>query len=266
MGAWGYNLFENDHDLDVVIGLDEAAGISALESKARERVKQKQAQSKETNATKPNGPTGADADDDHFMISIYADNCDDIELIREHLDGGVLRRLIDEKKSTMGKNDHAVYEFVILGACAMSLGCRIPDDFKQLLIEKYRSTELPPQSVHAMQLALGDGPHRYRNAPYDFGSKGLDQTVEERMAEEEGRASASGIVGMNVPAPLGLFGSFKGPPTKEYPAGVCGGCGAKDRLDGEPLLGCSKCKVKKYCGKVCQRAHFEQHKGVCKSQ
>jgi hypothetical protein len=266
MGAWGYNFFENDHDLDVVLGLDQAAGLSALESKAKERAKHKQAQSKDANATKPNDPTNTDEEDDYLLISMYAGHCADIELVREHLDGGVLRKLIDEKKATMGNNDRAVYEFVILGACAMSLGCEIPDDFKQLLIEKYRSTELPPMSLHAMQLALGDGPHRYRNAPYDFGEKGLDETVEERMAEEEGKGSNGQIVGMNVPAPFGLFGSFKGGPVNEYPAGVCGGCGAKDRLDGEPLLSCGKCKVKKYCGTVCQRAHFKQHKRVCKAK
>ena len=116
-----------------------------------------------------------------------------------------------------------------------------------------------------MQLALGDGPHRYRNTPHDFGSRGLDETVYLRMAEEEGKPSGS-IVGMNVPAPFGLFGSFKGAPVNEYPIGTCGGCGAENRLDGEPLLGCSKCKAMKYCGKVCQRAHFKQHKRVCKSE
>jgi hypothetical protein len=153
-----------------------------------------------------------------------------------------------------------MYEFVILGACAMSLGCKIPDDSKQLLIEKYRSAELPPMSVHAMQLALGDGPHRYRNAPYSFGEKGLDETVEERMAEEERKGSNGQIVGINVPAPFDLFGSFKGGPVQEYTAGICGGCGA----NGEPLLSYGKSKVKKYSGTVCQRAHFTQHKRVCK--
>lgn len=73
-------------------------------------------------------------------------------------------------------------------------------------------------------------------------------------------------IGLNVPAPFGLFSSPKGVPLKEYPVGVCGGCGAKDRLDGEPLLSCGKCKTKKYCGKVCQQAHFKQHKRVCKPQ
>ena len=71
---------------------------------------------------------------------------------------------------------------------------------------------------------------------------------------------------MNISAPFGLFSNPKAIPRKEYPANVCGGCGARDRLDGEPLLSCGKCMTKKYCGTVCQQAHFKQHRCVCKPQ
>jgi len=263
MGAWGFNFFESDHDLDVVCDLDSAAGLTALESRAKERAEQKQAQSKEGNATKADGPTGTDQDED-YPLSIYAGHCADVDLVREHLDGGVLRKLINEKKAKMGKSSYAVYEFVLLGACAMSLGCKIPDDFKELLVEKYRSTELQHEALYSMQLALGDGPERYKDTPYDFGSQGLIETMMTREPEEED--SNRSYVGMNVSAPFGMFGNSKGTPMKEFPVGVCGGCSAKDRLDGEPLLSCGKCKTKKYCGKVCQQAHFKQHKRVCKSQ
>ena len=170
----------------------------------------------------------------------------------------------DDKYADLGRA-FATYEFVLLGACAMTLGCKIPDDFKELLIEKYRSTELQRDSLHGMQLALGDGPERYKGTPYDFGSKGLIETANSRDPAED-KNSNMPYIGLNVPAPFGLFSSPKGVPLKEYPVGVCGGCGAKDRLDGEPLLSCGKCKTKKYCGKVCQQAHFKQHKRVCKPQ
>lgn len=276
MGAWGFNFFESDHDFDTVSDLSHAAGLDALEAKAKERARQKQAGSENGNATKPAGPTATDEDDDYPLLSIYAGACADVELVRDHLDGGALRKLIDETKAKMEKSDEddkyadlgrafATYEFVLLGACAMTLGCKIPDDFKELLIEKYRSTELQRDSLHGMQLALGDGPERYKGTPYDFGSKGLIETANSRDPAEDINSNMP-YIGLNVPAPFGLFSSPKGVPLKEYPVGVCGGCGAKDRLDGEPLLSCGKCKTKKYCGKVCQQAHFKQHKRVCKPQ
>ena len=266
MGAWGYNFFESDHDYDLVADMYEPAGLAAPENKAKERAKQKQSKSKKGNASK------SDRDDDFPLLSLYAGHCADIDLVREHLDGGVLRKLITEKKGkidTAGNDKFglswAVYEFVLLGACAMTLGCKIPDDFKELLIANYRSTELQRDSLHSMQLALGDGPDRYRNMPYDFGSKGLVEMINSRDPKED-KKSDRGYIGVNVPAPFGLFSNSKPGPLKDYPADVCGGCGAKDRLDNQLLLCCGKCKVKKYCGRVCQQAHFKQHKRVCEPQ
>jgi hypothetical protein len=271
MGAWGYNFFESDHDFDTISSIDEAAGLDTLESKAKKIVKQKRAQK---GVSKPNqeyaGP----------LLSMYAGSCEDaslVSLVREHLEAGVLRKLIDERKAKMEapatddndddgmasyNQDYAVYEFVLLGACVMSLGCKIPDDFKELLIKKYRTTELQRDALHSIQLALGDGPDRYKDVQYDFGSKGLVETANSKDPEE-GKNSGRGFVGLNVPAP---FGFHRSPPVamKEYPAGVCGGCGAEKRFDKDPLLCCGKCKVKKYCSKVCQQAHYKQHKRVCK--
>lgn len=276
MGAWGYNFFESDHDLDVVCDLDSAAGLDELWKKNKERVKRDPAQSKDANANTPDDKTGSNEDDDYCELSVYAGHCADINLVREHLEAGVLRKLIDEKKAKMETSDednkmaafnqsYAVYEFVLLGACAMSTGCKIPADFKELLIKKYRTTELQHDSLHAMQLALGDGPDRYKDTPYDFGSKGIVEMANSRDPEEDKKSNLP-FIGLNMPAPFGLFSNPKPAPMKEYPANVCGGCGAKDRLEGEPLLSCGKCKVKKYCGRVCQQAHFKQHKRVCKEQ
>jgi hypothetical protein len=36
---------------------------------------------------------------------MYAGHCADIELVRKHLDSGVLCKVIDEKKATMGEDD-----------------------------------------------------------------------------------------------------------------------------------------------------------------
>jgi hypothetical protein len=267
MGAWGYNFFESDHDYDLIYDLNQAAGLEALEDKARAALKQERA---EANIPQP------DKEDDSPPLSIFAGHCSGfsgIKMVREHLETGVLRKLIDDKKAkietpTNGdkmaayNQSYAVYEFVFLGACAMSLGCKIPAEFKELLIKKYRTTDLQRDALHSMQLALGDGPDRYKDVPYDFGSKGLVEMANSRDPNE-GKNSGLPYVGLNVPAPFGLFRS---PPAqlKEYPAGVCGGCGADKRFDKDPLLCCGKCKTKKYCSKVCQQAHYNQHKRVCK--
>ncbi|KAF2165433.1 hypothetical protein M409DRAFT_55829 [Zasmidium cellare ATCC 36951] len=50
----------------------------------------------------------------------------------------------------------------------------------------------------------------------------------------------------------------------EHPNHVCDACGAKTAKDGEPLLECSKCKVRKYCSRQCQKDDWKTHKTVCK--
>jgi len=45
---------------------------------------------------------------------------------------------------------------------------------------------------------------------------------------------------------------------------VCGGCGAmQGKDDGKALMQCGRCKAQGYCGRECQKAHREVHKGMC---
>jgi len=213
---------------------------------------------------------------------LHAEACDDVELVREHLDSGALQKLIahfqaivDEKSKIMkdkdvseddqmtaeSEHDRALYDMVLLGACAMSLGCKIPGNYKELLIKLYRTTELQRDALGQMQVALGDGPKRYRDGiPHQF--EGLEELPGDRERDDRIYPNSNLI---NVWAPFGAYRDTR-VEKRGYPAGVCGGCGARDRLDGQPLLSCGKCNKKKYCGKVCQKAHFKQHKRVCKPQ
>jgi hypothetical protein len=246
MGFWGLNWFEGDADLDAVSDLDCEAGLDKLWEETKEKVKQEAAQSGKPDATKSDDKAGEDEDGGYSDLSIYAGHCFDIELVRKHLDSGVLRKLIDKRKAIVarGRSSSAVYEFVLLGACAMTLGCKIPKDFKELLIEKYRSAHVLDDAVYSMQLALGDGPQRYKGEPYDFGSKGLIETANSLHDNQEIQPAQQQGHGHDV----------------------CGGCGAEDRLDGQPLLCCSKCKMQHYCGKVCQQAHHQKHQRLCKNK
>jgi hypothetical protein len=256
--SFSYNFWESEWDLDLVSDFYEPAGLAALEGKAKEKAKQKQAQSKDGSASKTDNPAGVDEDDDYPILSLHASQCADIDLVREHLDGGVLRELVKQWKAKMEGNDdddklaafhrgYYGYQFMLLGACAMTLGCKLECDFKELLIKRYRTSGLMRDALYMMQLALGDGPDRYKDTPYDFWSKGLVGADPEEYEEDE--TAKPPFIGRKV-----------------WPTDVCGGCGAEDRLDGEPLLACGKCKRQKYCSRVCQQARFEQHKRVCNRQ
>ncbi len=40
-------------------------------------------------------------------------------------------------------------------------------------------------------------------------------------------------------------------------------CGKAKKPDGSPLLTCSGCGDRLYCGKVCQKKHWKYHKILC---
>jgi hypothetical protein len=196
--SFSYNFWESEWDLDLVSDFYEPAGLAALEGKAKEKAKQKQAQSKDGSASKPDNPAGVDEDDDYPTLSLHASQCADIDLVREHLDGGVLRELVEQWKAKMEGNDdddddklaafhrgYYGYRFMLLGACAMTLGCKLECDFKELLIKRYRTSGLMRDALYMMQLALGDGPDRYKDTPYDFWSKGLVGADPEEYEEDE---------------------------------------------------------------------------------
>lgn len=268
MGAAGLGLFDSDHDFDCIADMYGPAGLAALEEKAKERAKSR---------PEPDGgghSTGKSEYDDLPQLSLHAGQCADVELVRDHLNSGVLQKLIDEKKATidelskgtkpMDKYSHSleVYNLVLIGVCAMTLGCKIPSDFKQLMIAKYRTTDFQRDALGQIQVALGDGPDRYKEGtPYNF--PGLKELPGDR--DRDDRLFPGGWL-INTPAPFGLIRNNRPVPKRVYPADVCGACGADKRFEGESLLCCGGCGTMKYCGKVCQQAHYKQHKPTCKQQ
>lgn len=264
MGAWGLGFFESDHDFDRISEMSHDAGLPALEGKARERF-QKERPAAAAQAEKA-------GHGDLPLLSIYADHCSDVTMVRDHLDSGALLTLIEQKRAAMNdKTDkftasYALYDFVLLAACAMTLGCNLPTDYRAELAAKYRKSGLMRDSVVQMQLALSDGHKRYKDGElYDFSSKTIEQAADSTDAKPD---NGRGFVMLNVPAPFGFWprgGTAAEARLPDYPNGVCGGCGSEERGDGLPLLACGGCKVRKYCGRVCQAAHYAQHKVVCKA-
>ena len=47
---------------------------------------------------------------------------------------------------------------------------------------------------------------------------------------------------------------------------VCANCGSEDGEDGVKLKNCTACRLVKYCGVDCQKAHRKQHKKACKQR
>lgn len=126
MGAWGLGLFESDHDFIQINYMSRDAGLEALEGKAKKRYQKEH-------------PIKAAKDkkrgiDDMPLLTIYAKYSYAVDPVRKHLDSGALLKLIEQKKAAMNdKSDkltasYALYDFILLGACAMTLGCKLPGD------------------------------------------------------------------------------------------------------------------------------------------
>ena len=163
------------------------------------------------------------------------------------------------------------YTFVLVGACAMSLGCKLRTDIRRRLINKFDRSGLMPEAENQICAAL-IGPNAYKSGePYEFDSPGL---VETANADTNRTPNAFGVIGLNVPAPGGFFAAPKRttklPPKPTdaelesmFPGELCAGCGAKEGEEGGALLACGKCKTRKYCGKECQKQHWKLHKALC---
>ncbi|KAF2448579.1 hypothetical protein P171DRAFT_461372 [Karstenula rhodostoma CBS 690.94] len=261
MGAWGHDLFQSDHDFDMVSDMGAEAGLDKLEEEA---------------VAKANADGDADAEE-HVYFSLLHPTHPDI--VRQHLDSGVLVDLIKEKKAAMlappskwSFLQDPCYAYVLLGACAMGLGCSLPAEYLIMLKMVYTEGGLMPGALKQMRKALF-GPDGFTNGvPYDFESKSLIETANS-MSDEDYKPNPFGYVGMNVIGPGGLFNTGMGDSStsaviKELRAqhakpDACGGCGATAQANSSALMQCGKCKVRRYCSAACQKKHWKVHKKVC---
>jgi hypothetical protein len=157
--------------------------------------------------------------------------------VREHLDDGILMRMISDLRDEGKRN-----ALCLLVACAMQLGCNIPDECRQELVQTYKKCRLPPVGEARFAKALGE----YRNGiPYPFNSKGLTLTAETGnpfykeseitwMTLEEVPAGEE-ITQKNTTIER-VYADFN------QPIDVCGNCGAGQCDDGSKLKRCAGCK------------------------
>ncbi|KAF2827685.1 hypothetical protein CC86DRAFT_393760 [Ophiobolus disseminans] len=236
-------LFQSDHDLDIVGDRGHEAGLTRLEE---------------------------DKEIEHIYYSFHGNICSAPDLVRDHLNSGVLVKLIAEKEATLlamptkdrelefGLQDPC-YVYVLLVSCAMTLGL-------------YTEGGLMPDALKQMKKALF-GPDGYVNgAPYDFESKGLLETANSAGREDK-KPNQFGFIGMNVIGPGGLFNTgmsdfstsaiIKELRQKYNNPDSCAGCGVDSTPGGKNLLVCSKCRDRKYCSVAYQKKAWKFHKKVC---
>lgn len=276
MGAWGdgnnstqnieeqpdqySGLFQSDHDFDMISELDEEADLHML-------------MEDDIAKAKANGDMDAE---ENFYYSMYCPSHP--EVVRKYLDSGVLASLIGKKKAEMlgppsewGFLRDPCYAYVLLGACAMTLGCTIPSDCLNLLKKVYTEGGLMPGALGQMRKALY-GPDGFSNGvAYDFESKDIIETANSK--EDNNPMSIGGFRLLNVMGPGGLFNTGMGNSStsaiikelreQHFKSDLCGGCGIRTQASGDALVQCSKCKARKYCGRECQKKHWKVHKKVC---
>jgi hypothetical protein len=155
----------------------------------------------------------------NIHYDLYAPCCSDPEVVRKHLDSGVLVDILSKKEAKIlapltGSQDEAFehwfsdpcYMYVLLSACAMTLGCHLPASCIALLKKIFTEGGLMPDAQRQMYKALF-GPDGYKDGvPYNFESKSL---LEEVNAEPEKRDSGLGYKVMNVADPGGIFSTGK---------------------------------------------------------
>ena len=252
-------LFQSDHDLDMVGDFEHEAGLEKLEEAAI-------AEAKAAGKT--------DEEIKGIYYTMYGGGSAQ-DVIRRHLDSGVLLELIEKWQAKLLAVPEEFqffdpcYEYVLLGACAMTLGCTLPESYLSMLKRVYTEGGLMPDALKQMKKALF-GPDGFENGtPYDFESEGLLETAASSTAEP----GPLGWVGLNVIGPGGFWNTGMGDSTtssiiKELRSqhnrpSACGSCGTEEGKDGGALFVCSRCKARKYCGPACQKSHWKVHKKIC---
>ncbi|KAJ4309525.1 hypothetical protein N0V94_008890 [Neodidymelliopsis sp. IMI 364377] len=273
MGAWGYGLFQSDNDFDTLSELGDEMGLTKLEEEM-------------CAAAKAAGKTAKEVDS--IYLSIYGGGSHP-DVVRKHLDSGVLANFVKVKEAKMlsipdGTQNQQLeymfrdpcYTYVLLGACAMTLGCQLPDAYLTMLKVVYTEGGLMPDAVKQMHKALF-GPNGFKSGePYDFESKSLIEQANAMDEEEEDSdddSNGRGFKLMNVMSLGGIFNTGMSNSTnsvimrelrnKLHTPDTCAGCSARHVSDGSALMQCGRCKDRKYCSFECQKTHWKIHKKLC---
>lgn len=212
--------------------------------------------------------------------AMYAAFCSDVATVRKYLDQGPLAKMLAEKEEKMLLDVKEPgmcrvgpgYDFILLGACAMSLGATIPENFKASMRKVYVCVGLMETAVLQIDKALKG----YKDGvPWEFRS--LDLHEQMKLNLKKGKVNDGGVIPCNTPGPGTMFYNPPKGPTEgldqlklnfvenRYGSEACGQCGIEEGNDGSTLRECGRCHSRKYCSTDCQKAHWmAAHKKFCK--
>jgi len=262
--VFGEGVFENDAAHCAVAYLDELAGIEKLKP-----------------ADSANG--------DKVTYSVYAKLCstpEAAEKVRNHLDSGVLHKLTAKMVANyfnpLSVQDYTCFGYVpaILGACAMSHGCRTLYDapgyhmffkkYKEVLIGIFETAPFMDAAKEQMKKALLGPDGFHPGTAIDFAHFARPPNYSPPSDNDPCIAMMIGGV------PAGYKTKYQhGTGQVMHVTGPCSGadleysndkklCGGCEMYHGKSLL-CSRCKDQVYCSKACQRKDFSRHKVVCRT-
>lgn len=261
-------IFQNDNDHDTLSEMGHDMGIYELEEKMKATAK---------------ASGESDEEVDRIYLSIYGGGSHP-DIVRKHLDSGALANLVKVKEARMmevpdgsmhQRLDYMFrdpcYEYALLGACAMSLGCQLPESFLDMLKIICSECSVPSKALKQMHKALF-GPGGFKNGePYDFESKDLLQTANATLLDNDDDSDDEEF---DPRRPVSLLSTISGISTKSvilkelrnrsHNPNVCAACSNSQGKDGGELLQCARCKDRKYCSKACQKEHWKIHKKLCK--
>jgi hypothetical protein len=197
------------------------------------------------------------------------------------MDAGALSKLFTTYKIKVDDGDKGFYppsyKLIILGACAISLGCTLPDAFKTWLEHAHDKVNLMPKGVRQLSKALYGPDGAVPGKPFDLGSAGLIATMEGARDDEDELLfpNSNGAFQMlNTSSPFSLLTPESAQSISKdlqaqrqeskFAEDLCNGCGAKQAANGVPLLTCGKCKKRRSCSKACQKKMWKVHKVLCK--
>jgi len=257
------NLFDSDHDFDSISDLNHEAGLDKLAAALR-------AKEQANKGIKATEKSTEDEDDDgyDYRFSLHSGshelNDEEVLAVREHLESGVLDRMINERlqKVKSGKANpytYPGYELVLIAVCAMEYGCHLSESFLDHFRRNIRSVGLMRDAVKQVDVALNDPVKGYKN-------DGTKYELAQFTGSEADKISPGSIM-LNTPAPFGFFAARGAqavqPNTRVFADGLCGGSGAHKKEDGGQLMRCAKCHTQTYCCAACQKADWKRHKLVC---
>ncbi|KAF2105335.1 hypothetical protein BDV96DRAFT_377107 [Lophiotrema nucula] len=270
-GDWGNGILMSRAEYLTAMDFDEAFGLRELRHKLSASI----------------------GDTNDAVVSRYSINAEfcygrnSIEIVRRYLDTGVLEKHYEKhynNGSCWTKNEG--FEFTVLVACVMSLGCKLPETmrsrlqkmqhpaYRNLVLQKHPNSSLAKMKPLA-QKQLEQALENYRDGyPYSYGNAPFLEIMSLRNFKPTSakiRLSRD-IKVIELTMPNGVvIPNFVGPPGDEevglkpvHPYHVCATCRAGEKA-GSKLLVCGGCKDRKYCSKDCQKKHWKTHKAFCKA-